>query len=103
MLHSHEGAQAMKLDRITGRIGARITGIDAARPLDAEAVAMLKAAIDDHAALVFTGQARLSQDEQLRFATYFGEIHIPEFRTPASTRDEVTILDQDAPKGQGAD
>src|SRR5678816_2926394 len=93
----------MKIERITSRIGAEVTGIDASQPLDAETVATLKAAIDEHAVLAFTGQPKLSQDEQLRFATYFGEIHIPEFRTPASTRNEVTILDQDAPKGQGAD
>jgi len=93
----------MKIERITSRIGAQISGIDASRPLDGKTVATLRSAIDDHAVLVFTGQAKLSQDEQLRFATYFGEIHIPEFRTPASTREEVTILDQDAPKGQGAD
>jgi taurine dioxygenase len=95
--------KAVKIERITGRIGAEVTGIDISQSLDGETVATLRSTIDDHAVLVFTGQAKLSQDEQLRFATYFGDIHIPEFRTPTSTRDEVTILDQVAPKGQGAD
>lgn len=93
----------MRIERITGRIGAEVTGIDASQPFDPATVAVLKAAIDEHAVLVFPGQPRLSQDEQVRFASHFGEIHIPEFRTPASTRADVTILDQDAPKGQGAD
>jgi alpha-ketoglutarate-dependent taurine dioxygenase len=93
----------MKIERITGRIGARIAGIDASQALDPVTVATLRAAIDDHGVLVFTGQPKLSQDEHVRFAGYFGEIHIPEFRTPTSTRADVTILDQDAPKGQGAD
>jgi taurine dioxygenase len=93
----------MKIERITSRIGAEVSGIDVSQPLDAASVATIKAAIDEHAVLIFTGQPKLSQDEQVRFAACFGEIHIPEFRTPASTRDDVTILDQNAPRGQGAD
>jgi taurine dioxygenase len=93
----------MKLEKITGRVGARISDIDISQPLDPATIAAIQAAIDGHAALIFTGQRKLGQDEQLRFAGYFGEIHVPEFRTAASTRPEVTILDQIAPKGQGAD
>lgn len=93
----------MRIEPITARLGAAITGIDAAAPLDPATIAALKAAIDQHAVLVFPGQRKLSQDEQVRFAGYFGDIHIPEFRTPASTRADVTILDQDEPQGQGAD
>ena len=91
------------IEQITRRIGATVTGIDLSRPLDRPVVDAIRAALDEHAVLAFPDQKLLSDEENLRFVRSFGAIHVPEFRTPASTRDDVTILDQDNPKGQGAD
>jgi taurine dioxygenase len=93
----------MKIEAITSRIGARVRGIDLSRPIDAAAVIAIRAALDEHAVLFFVDQPRLSAEEQVGFARAFGEIEITPFQTPGSPVPEVMVLDQNAPKGQGAD
>jgi taurine dioxygenase len=59
--------------KITGRIGAEITGVDITQPLDAETVAFLTHTLHEHKALVFH-EARLDDAAQERFAAHFGEL-----------------------------
>jgi taurine dioxygenase len=88
---------------VTAAIGADVRGLDLSQPLDAETVKTLKAALSDHLVLFFRDQPMLSTDEHIRFARYFGEIDLPLFRTKSSGSPEVLVLDQVAPKGEGAD
>lgn len=60
---------------LTPHVGAEIEGLDLSGPLDDRTVARLRAAFDDHVALVFRGQT-LSEDEQLRLASYFGPLGV---------------------------
>ena len=53
--------------------GAEIKGVDLTRPLTAETVQAIKDAWAKHLVLVFRGQT-LTQDDQLRFASYFGDL-----------------------------
>jgi taurine dioxygenase len=53
--------------------GAEIKGADLTRPLSAETVAAIKEAWRRHLVLVFRDQ-KISQDDQLRFASYFGTL-----------------------------
>lgn len=53
--------------------GAEIRGVDLTKPLPAEIVAQIQAAWDEHIVLVFRGQT-LSQEDQLRFASNFGDL-----------------------------
>jgi alpha-ketoglutarate-dependent taurine dioxygenase len=53
--------------------GAEIKGVDLKRPLSAATVAAIKEAWALHLVLVFRGQS-ITQDEQLRFASYFGDL-----------------------------
>jgi taurine dioxygenase len=53
--------------------GAEIKGVDVSKPLSKEAVEAIKDAWGKHLVLVFRGQ-NISQDEQLRFASYFGDL-----------------------------
>jgi len=53
--------------------GAEVKGIDLTRPLSAATVLAIKEAWNRHLVLAFRGQT-LSQDDQLRFASYFGEL-----------------------------
>ncbi len=93
----------MEFEAITSRIGARVRGIDLSRQLDTAEVVAICAALDQHAVLFFTEQPKLSAEEQVRFARAFGEVEITPFQTAGSPTPEVMVLDQDAPKGQGAD
>lgn len=54
---------------------AEATGIDLARPLEADAVRAIEAAMDRHAVLVFRDQP-LDQDQQIVFARRFGTLDI---------------------------
>ena len=53
--------------------GAEIGGVDLTRPLSAETVRAIRDAWNKHIVLVFRGQ-KISQDDQLRFASYFGHL-----------------------------
>jgi alpha-ketoglutarate-dependent 2,4-dichlorophenoxyacetate dioxygenase len=53
--------------------GAEITGGDLARPLDAEELARIRAALCEHQFLVFPGQT-LSREQQYAFTAQFGEV-----------------------------
>jgi len=90
------------LQPCTANIGAEVAGIDLAEPLDGLTVGWLRQALLDHLVLFFRDQ-HLSTDAQLRLAEHFGDIDLPLFRTESSSRPEVIVLDQVAPKGEGAD
>ena len=53
--------------------GAEVSGVDLTRPLSETQVRAIKEAWGKHLVLVFRGQ-KLSQDDQLRFASYFGDL-----------------------------
>jgi taurine dioxygenase len=60
--------------RVAGHIGATVTGIDLASPLDAETVAEIRAAVLAHKVLFFPGQHTLEHAGQVAFAAQFGEL-----------------------------
>jgi len=93
----------ISIQKVTGALGAEVEGIDLSAPLDADTVQAIRRALDDNLVLFFHGQKKLSIDEHVRLGQYFGEIDLPLFRTASSTRPEILVLDQTAPKGQGAD
>jgi len=96
-------AGTIRVEPTTATVGADIYGLDLSRPLDDATVGMVRQALLDHLVLFFREQPMLSVDEHVRFARYFGDIDLPLFRTKASERPEILVLDQVAPKGQGAD
>jgi taurine dioxygenase len=93
----------IRIEPATASVGANVRGLDLSQPLDNATVRTLRAALVDHLVLFFRDQPMLSVDEHVRFGRYFGEIDLPLFRTKSSGRPEVLVLDQVAPKGEGAD
>ncbi|MBO7940833.1 MULTISPECIES: TauD/TfdA dioxygenase family protein [Streptomyces] len=65
----------MTLDirKVTAHIGAQVSGVDLARPLDADTVAALREALNVHKALVFD-DVRLDDAGQQAFARHFGDL-----------------------------
>jgi alpha-ketoglutarate-dependent sulfate ester dioxygenase len=59
--------------KVTGRIGAEIIGVDPTRDLDTDTIASIRAALNEHKALVFR-DVDLDDAGQQRFAGYFGEL-----------------------------
>lgn len=61
----------IQIARVSGALGAEVTGIDLSQKLDAETVAMLRAAWMEHQVLFYPGQ-KISDADLERFTSYFG-------------------------------
>jgi alpha-ketoglutarate-dependent 2,4-dichlorophenoxyacetate dioxygenase len=77
-----------------------VSNIDVAKPVDAETIAALNAAIDRYAVLVLRDQ-HLDNEKQMAFARHFGELELPrsgvadlERRLPSAVAD-ISNLDAD--------
>src|SRR5262249_15704823 len=68
-----QGVVGIEVTPLSTACGAEVQGIDLTRPLSAATISAIKEAWNRHLVLVFRGQT-LSQDDQLRFASYFGEL-----------------------------
>ncbi|MFI6486387.1 TauD/TfdA dioxygenase family protein [Streptomyces sp. NPDC050564] len=63
----------LQIHKVTGNIGARISGVDIAKPLDDDTVAAVRAALNEHKALVFD-DVDLDDEGQQVFARQFGDL-----------------------------
>ncbi|HEY3633326.1 MAG TPA: TauD/TfdA family dioxygenase [Jatrophihabitantaceae bacterium] len=93
-------ATATDLDirKITGRIGAEVAGLDLSRPLLPDTIATIRAALNEHKALLFRN-ARLDDEGQQRFAGYFGQLTSAHPTVPA-VDGEPNILPVDSEQGR---
>src|SRR4051794_326526 len=65
--------RGLQVKPLSPACGAEISGVDLTKPLSQEQVEAIKAAWAKHLVLVFRGQ-KVTQDDQLRFASYFGDL-----------------------------
>jgi alpha-ketoglutarate-dependent sulfate ester dioxygenase len=84
--------------KITARIGAEITGLAPDLDLDAETIAAVRAALNEHKALVFRG-VTLDDEDQQRFAGYFGPLTSAHPTVPA-VDGEPNVLPVDSENGR---
>jgi taurine dioxygenase len=94
----------VKLDiaPVTPALGARVTGIDLAAPLDDDVRDQISAALEQYLVLFFPDQP-ITPAQQLAFSKRFGEISVAPFGPKDGANPEITVLDQRSPKGEGAD
>jgi alpha-ketoglutarate-dependent 2,4-dichlorophenoxyacetate dioxygenase len=71
------------ITRLAPRFAARIDGVDVTRPLDEAAWADIRAALDEHSVLVFSGQP-LDDDTQTAFSRRFGSLEVTRSINPAA-------------------
>src|SRR5437867_11280035 len=76
--------------------GAEIGGVDLTRPLSQETVRAIKDAWAKHLVLVFRGQD-ISQEQQLCFAAYFGDLGSRR-KAPEALRSRAEGIQQDHEK-----
>lgn len=62
-------------DPLSDAIGAEVKGVDLSNPLSADDVAVLQQGWNDHLVLVFRDQD-VSNDDQVRFCSYFGDLEL---------------------------
>ena len=96
------GVETIDVRPLTTEIGAEISGIDLRRPLDEATVAALRDALERHLVLFFREQD-ITPQQHLDFARRFGTISVAPFGPKHPEHPEITVLDQQTPKGEGAD
>src|SRR5438552_14717005 len=71
---SHEESlMALTITPLLPHLGARVEGVDLARPLDDAMFGVIAAAFDDRSVLVF-GDRHLTDEQQMRFSERFGPL-----------------------------
>ena len=68
-----ERTQSVTVTKLHPMIGAEIGGADLSRPLDKGTLRQVMDAWHEHSVLLFRDQ-NLSEDDQRRFASYFGPV-----------------------------
>ncbi len=91
-----QAAADIRVTPLSPACGAAISGVDLTKPLSASAFRAIKAAWDKHLVLVFRGQ-QVSQDDQLRFASYFGDLGSRK-KAPEALRARAEGVQQDHEK-----
>jgi taurine dioxygenase len=93
---------SLEIRPLTAAIGAEILGIDLREQLDDAALAAIRQALLDHL-VIFVRDQDISLADQVRFSEYFGSIIVGKGTRVTDDVAGVNVLDQVAPKGQGAD
>jgi alpha-ketoglutarate-dependent taurine dioxygenase len=88
----------LDIRKITGRIGAEVTGIDIGGELDQRTVSAIRTALNEHKALVFT-DAELDDAGQERFASHFGPLTTAH-PTIAAVEGAQNVLPVDSERGK---
>lgn len=88
----------LELAKLGSRIGAEIRGLDLSGDLPAETVAQIRAALNEHKALVFREANILSDEAQVKFASHFGPL-TKAHPTVASVEGEENVLPVDSENG----
>lgn len=84
----HVLKNAAEIEPTGGALGALVSDIDASLPVDPATLLKLRQALNDHHILIFSGQ-KLTDEELLRFATYFGAVFIPPEDVPVLASDDA--------------
>jgi taurine dioxygenase len=93
---------ALDIRPLTAAIGAEITGVDLREPLDGDDLAAIRRALLEHL-VIFVRDQDIGLADQVRFSEYFGSIIAGKGTRVTDDVVGVNVLDQVAPKGQGAD
>jgi taurine dioxygenase len=91
---------SIDIRKVTATIGAEVTGVDIAKPLDEETVTALREALNLHKALVFDATG-LDDEGQQAFARNFGELTTAHPTVPA-VEGAPNVLPVDSEGGRAA-
>lgn len=88
----------LEFAKLGSRVGAEIRGFDLSGDLSPETVAQIRAALNEHKALVFREANILSDEAQVKFASHFGPLTTAH-PTVASVEGEENVLPVDSENG----
>jgi taurine dioxygenase len=79
---------SLEIEPVTGAIGAEIKGLDISEKLSPQAVADLRAALEEHL-VIFMRDQQPSPDQLKAFTANFGELHIHPIMVPMPGHPEI--------------
>jgi alpha-ketoglutarate-dependent sulfate ester dioxygenase len=88
----------LEFAKLGSRIGAEVRGFDLSGELSPETVGQIRAALNEHKALVFREANILSDEAQVKFASHFGPLTTAH-PTVASVEGEENVLPVDSENG----
>ena len=88
----------LEFTKLGSRIGAEIRGLDISGDLSDGTVAQIRAALNEHKALVFREANILNDEAQVKFASHFGPLTTAH-PTVASVEGEANVLPVDSENG----
>ncbi|SED54151.1 taurine dioxygenase [Streptomyces sp. 3213] len=89
---------SIEIQKVTAHIGARVSGVDINKPLDAEQVTAIREALNIHKALVFD-DVHLDDEGQEAFARHFGDLTTAHPTVPA-IEGAPNVLPVDSERGR---
>ncbi len=93
------GYERIAVRRIAGACGAEVSGVDLTKPLDEATVGEIRQAIVEHGCLFFRGQPGMTDQDQARFAQYFGKFGKEPFVEGEETHPNVIAVVKEADEG----
>jgi alpha-ketoglutarate-dependent taurine dioxygenase len=90
----------IEIRKVTGNIGAQVSGVDVAKPLDEETVTAVREALNAHKALVFD-EVNLDDEGQQAFVRHFGDLTTAHPTVP-SVAGVPNVLPVDSERGRAA-
>jgi taurine dioxygenase len=85
-------AKPLNVRRLGVFLGAEVTGVDLARPLEPAVVEAIRLAHAEHGVLVFPDQ-RIDGEDLMRFGRCFGELSVHPFSTSSAEHPELIVYD----------
>jgi alpha-ketoglutarate-dependent taurine dioxygenase len=80
--------QTIAVNRISGALGAEISGVDLSQKLDEEVIGEIREALRENQVIFFRDQ-HLTPDQHLNFGRRFGELQIHEFVAGMEENEEI--------------
>jgi len=90
----------IEIQKVTADIGARVSGVDIAKPLDEEQIAAIREALNVHKALVFD-EVDLDDEGQQAFVRHFGDLTTAH-PTVSAVDGAPNVLPVDSERGRAA-
>jgi taurine dioxygenase len=87
--------RTITVNRISGALGAEISGVDLSQKLDDEVIGEIRHALVDNCVIFFRDQ-HLTPDQHLAFGRRFGELQVHEFVAPSADHEEILEVRKEA-------
>src|SRR4051812_15566283 len=89
----------INIEPVTGVIGAEVSGVDVASPLDGETISRIRQALLDHQVIFLKNKKKMTKKKNMRFKKYLGKVE-PIFFAPKKKKKHHKMPAQKKKRGQ---